>query len=129
VNPRDILGAGTENLDSRFTGLDASIRENIMEDMQAEDVSFKILIDTCRLDRWHQSALELAKAHFEAELAEETDGGNLMRDADDKLEQLEMDIKEKERQNADNLLHSKPKYKAKARLSSAARFRSSVRQY
>lgn len=130
VKPQDILGAGTEDLDRRFKGLDASIRENIMKDMQLEDDAFEHMIQTCRLDKWYESAQEHAKRDFEEQLAEETEGGKMMQDAESRLEELENEIKEKERQKAEDLLHSKPKYKSKGKMNgSAASFRASIKQY
>ncbi|RDW91353.1 hypothetical protein BP5796_02518 [Coleophoma crateriformis] len=127
LGPKDVLTASTTDLDGRFNGLDASIREFIMKDMQVESAALKPFIDTCRLEKWHQSALELAKLDFEQELSEETIDGTMMQDAAKKLEEVEKEIKELELKNASNLLHSKPNFKARPKQNGG--FRASTKLY
>lgn len=126
ISPRDVLGAGTETLELRFTGLDEHIRDTIMRDMQAEDDALLPLIEQNRLDKWHHSVLELAKADFAKEVDEETDGGKLMQEAEEMLEETEKRIKSNETGRAETLLHSKPRYKPKAKLNGG--LRASIKQ-
>jgi nuclear pore complex protein Nup133 len=128
ISPEDVLGAGTEDLDHRFTGLDASTREKIMKDMQAEDVLLTPYIESSRLDKWYQTALEQAKQDFEEEGNEETDDGRKMKEAEGALDEVERGIKESERRKAESLLHSKPRYKPKMN-GSLGSFRRSIKQY
>jgi nuclear pore complex protein Nup133 len=129
MSPQDVLGAATDELDHRFTGLDVSIRETIMKDMEVEDDALKPYIATCRLDKWYQGALDLARQDYEEEIAEETDDGRRMKQVEDQLAQVEGDIAEKERAKAETLLHSKPRYKPKAKLNGSTNFRASTKQY
>jgi nuclear pore complex protein Nup133 len=128
VSPEEALRAGTDVLDHRFTGLDASIRERIMKDMHAEDVLLTPYIESCRLDKWYQTALEQAKQDFEEEVNDENDDGRKMKGAEEALDEVERGIKESERRKAESLLHSKPMYRAKAN-GSLGSFRRSVKQY
>ncbi|KAI1001884.1 Nucleoporin [Podosphaera aphanis] len=61
MSPSEVLGAGTEELDHRFKGLDSSIKERIMKDMKVEDDALRSLIDTVRLEQWHKTVLESVK--------------------------------------------------------------------
>jgi nuclear pore complex protein Nup133 len=128
ISPQDVLGAGTEALGHRFTGLDASIRERIMKDMQAEDEKLKPFIESSRLDKWYQTALVQAKQDYAEEINEENDDGRKMKEADEALDEVERGIKESERQKAENLLHSKPRHKPKMN-GSVGSFRRSIKQY
>lgn len=124
-----MLGAATDELDHRFRGLDASIRETIMKDMQVEDDYLKPFIQACRLDKWYQGALDLARQDYEEEVAEETSNGTKMKQAEEQLAKREQEIAEKEKSKADHLLHSKLKYKPKAILNGSTVFRASIKQY
>jgi nuclear pore complex protein Nup133 len=128
MSPLDVLGACTEELDHRFDGLDAGMRDEIMKDMQIEDETLKPYIERCRLDKWFQGALDLAKQDFTEDVEGQTDDGDKMLSAAQRLREIEQEIAEKERRTAESLLHSKPRYKPKQRLdSSTGRFRSSTR--
>ena len=111
VSPEDVLGAGTEELDHRFTGLDISSREKIMKDMQAEDVALTTLIESSRLDKWYQTALAQAKQDYAEGVNEENDDGRKMKEAEEALEEVERGIKESERTKAENLLQSRSRSK------------------
>jgi nuclear pore complex protein Nup133 len=130
MSPRDVLGACTEELDERFAGLDASIRDSIVRDMQVEDENLKPFIETSRLEKWYHAALELARDDFKLELDEQTDDGEKMKQAEKTLAEIEEGIKENEKRKAEGLLHSKPRYKLKSKVSgSLGNFRSSIKQY
>ena len=140
TSPQDVLGACTDELDHRFNGLDVSMREDLMKDMQAEDDRLKPSIQRCRLEKWYQGALDLAKQDFASEVDEETDDGKSMARAAERLREIEQRIAEGERSKADGLLHRpspvKAKAKAKAKSSRAdddgdgvaGRLRSATRQ-
>lgn len=127
MSPEDVLGAGVEELDSRFSESDASIREQVMQDMLVEDAALRPLIEKCRLDQWYQSALSQAKDDHDAELNEETDDGSRMNRIATKLADLEEGIAESEMKKAESLLHSKPKFKPKPKVNGIGNFRSSFR--
>jgi len=130
ISPHDVLGACTDELDHRFTRLDASIREMIMKAMQVEDEALKPYIQKARLDKWYESILDLAKEDSEKELTEETNSGASMKNVENQLAEVERSIAEGERRKAEGLLHSKPRYKSKAKMNgSVAKFRSSIKQY
>ncbi len=128
VSPEDVLGAGTDELDHRFTGLDASIRERIMKDMQAEDVLLTPYIESCRLDQWYQTALAQAKQDFEEEMNDKNDDGRKMKEAEEALDGVERGIKETERKKAESLLHSKPRYRPTTN-GNLGNIRRSIKQY
>jgi nuclear pore complex protein Nup133 len=130
MSPGDVLGACTEELGQRFAGLDASMKDAIIRDMQAEDEGLKPFIETSRLEKWYHAALELARDDFKLELDEQTDDGEKMKQAEKTLAEIEEDIKENERRKAESLLHSKPRYKLKSKVSgSLGNFRSSIKRY
>jgi nuclear pore complex protein Nup133 len=126
MSPQDVLGACTDELDHRFDGLDASMRNEIMKDMQVEDDRLKPYIQRCQLDKWVQGALDIARQDFAEEIEGQTDDGKRMQGAAQRLREIEDKIAEKERRTAESLLHSKPRYKPKQRLDSTGRFRSST---
>lgn len=128
ISPENILGACTEQLDHRFTGLDVSIQESIKKDMQDEDAALSMYIEKCQLDKWYEGALDAAKRDVMEEVNDETDDGEKMRRAADRLQEIEMDIAEKERRKAESLLHSKPRHKPKAKLldGRVGKFRGSI---
>lgn len=124
-----MLGAGTDELDHRFNGLDASIRETIMNDMQVEDSALKAYVESSRLEKWHQSTLDLARNDYDEHMANQTSQGLYAKQAEDQLAQIEEAIAAKERSKAESFLHSKAKYKPKARINGSAGFRASIKQY
>lgn len=129
MGPQDVLGACADELDHRFNGLDVSMREELMKDMQVEDDRLKPYVQKCRLEKWYQGALDLARQDFAAEVDEETDDGRRMVSAAQRLQEIEKRIAEKERSKAESLLHRPTPAKAKSRVDGVAtRLRSSTRQ-
>jgi nuclear pore complex protein Nup133 len=127
ISPEDVLGAGTEELDHRFSGLETSIREKIMKDMEAEDKMLTPLIESCRLDKWYQTALVQAKQDYAEEVNDENDEGHKMKEAEEALDQMERVIKESERKKADSLL-TRPRHNLKMN-GHVGSFRKSIKQY
>ncbi|TVY67453.1 Nucleoporin [Lachnellula suecica] len=128
--PEEIAGAYTDELDHRFTGLDASIQDRIMRDYQMEDDQFTIYREKCRLDHWYKTVLEQANEDYKEEIKEETEDGKNMQDARHALEDIEKSITAKEVNKAQGLLQSRPRYKPKGRGNgNAGSFRTSIRQY
>ncbi|KAF4636233.1 hypothetical protein G7Y89_g1852 [Cudoniella acicularis] len=127
IKPRDILGACTDELDHRFSGLDASIRERITKDFEVEDDNFNVLLERYRLEKWYSEALDLARQDFTEEVADETEDGKKMRQVKMALEEAEKAISEKEKSAAERLLHSKLTFKPKAKLNGG--FSNSVKKY
>ena len=122
------MGAFTEDLQHRFARLDVSIKATIKKDMQAEDDALSRYIETCQLEKWYQAALDLAKRDVMEEVNEETEDGEKMQSIAAKLADIESRIAKNERNKAESLLHSKPRYKPKTRLNgSVGNFRSSSR--
>jgi len=103
-NPREILGAGSDELDHRFENIDQSGRDNLMRDMKAEDDTLMSFIEHSQLDHWYQAALDLAKQDFTEEVNKETDNGESMREVASRLEEIEKSIKAKARGDADAFL-------------------------
>lgn len=96
--------------------------------MKSEDAELKHYIDKCRLDKWFEGAFDLAKQSVQDELNEETEGGINMQEIADELEREEERISAASNKAAMEMLHSKPRYRPRAKLSSSvAGFRSSVR--
>ena len=127
ISPENVFGACTEQLNHRFTGLDVSIQESIKKDMQAEDAALSMYIEKCQLGKWYEGALDAAKRDVMEEVNEETDGGEKMRRAAERLQEREREIAETERRKAESLLHSKPRYKPKAKLDGrVGKFRGSI---
>jgi len=124
-SPQDVVGACTEQLDHRFDRLDASIKERIMMDMRIEDEALAPYLNTCRLDKWYQGALDLAKKDVEKDVDEETNDGKKMQDIAQKLHDMEMEIAKNEKSKAQALLKSKPRFKVR-RGGSAGNLRRSI---
>jgi nuclear pore complex protein Nup133 len=127
MSPQDVVGACTDELDHRFLRLDASMREEIMRDMQVEDDRLKPYIQRCRLDKWYQAALDLAKEDFTREIENETDQGQKLLSAAQKLREIERGIAENEKRNAESQLHSKARYKTRPLEGKAGKFQRSKR--
>lgn len=115
MNPEAIVGASTEELDHRFTGLDASLRESILKAFRVEDAAFNVYIQKFQLEKWYSGALDLAKQDFQEDVGEKTEDGQKMSEARQALEQLEESIAQGEQSKAENLLHSKPRHRVKSR--------------
>lgn len=116
MSPQDVLGACTTELDHRFNGLDAGMREEIMKDMQVEDDQLRPYMQRCRLDKWYQAATDLAKQDFAAEVDDRTDDGEQMLKAADKLREIEKGIAENERSAAARLLHAAGPRRSKSKV-------------
>lgn len=126
IRPRETLGAGVEELEDRFSDSDANIQENIIKDMQVEDDALVPLIKNNRLESWYESIYDLAKQDCEEVLAEETGDGNKMQEAAFMLETKERELKRREEEKADALLHSKPRFKPKMKVNGKGSFRQLV---
>jgi nuclear pore complex protein Nup133 len=107
--PQDVAGACTEDLYEQLNRLNANLREGILKDMRVEDEALKPLIDTCRLDKWYQSALDLAKQDSADEVDETAIENKKMPDIAEKLASIERQIMEKEQRGAEKALHSRGK--------------------
>jgi nuclear pore complex protein Nup133 len=129
MEPKEVLGAGIDEVDSRFKNLDASIRDGIMRDMQDEDDTLKPLIDKHRLEKWFQGVLDLAKHDYAEGLAAETEDGQNMQSVALELQNLEKAIEEQERGKAESLLKTKLRFKPKVKLNGSTNMRASIRQY
>jgi nuclear pore complex protein Nup133 len=121
-----VLGTYTDELQERFHGLDVSVMEGILKDMQTEDDALKPYVETCQLEKWYQSALDLAKLDFADELDAETDDGQNMREVAQTLEGIESQINEKLKAEADKALRV-TKQSVKESRASLDRLRSSTR--
>lgn len=126
MSPSDVLGTYTDELQERFRGLDASLMEGILKDMQTEDHALKPFVEKCRLENWYQSALDLAKVDFAEEVDAETDDGGNMREVAQTLEDIEAQINERLRGEAEKALRI-TKHTIKENGVSLDRFRSSTR--
>merc|ERR1712093_436233 len=121
MNNEEVLGAGVADVEGRFANTDASTLERIVGDMQVED-------DNLRLKDWYGTVLDKAKQDYETELAEETDVGKNMQQAQARLAIAEGEIREAELRRADTLLHSKQRYRPKAKTNGRlGKFRQSIR--
>ena len=116
ISPENVLGAFTEQLHHRFTGLDISIQETIKKNMQAEDEALSRYIKTCQLEKWYHAAVDLAKRDVMEELNEETEDGEKMQRIAANLDEIESRIAENEKTRAENLVHSKSRSNPKTKL-------------
>ena len=130
MSPSDVLRAGIDRLPQHFASLDANQRERFTRDMELEDDALRPLMEKCRLEKWFESALDQANRDFEEVLAEETDVGKNMIGAAGRLEDIERDIKERVKEDAERKLHGKPRYQPAKKINvSMSKFRTSVREY
>ncbi|KAG4029551.1 hypothetical protein MFRU_015g00900 [Monilinia fructicola] len=137
--PQEVIGACTDELEQRWSRIDASMRERMMQDHQIEDDALTPYLETARLEKWHQQALEVAKLDFRNEIGAETSEGSIMdREAARTLEELERSIADNEKGRAEDMLMSKPRHKAKPKFDGrgsasgsvrSGSFRSSVKLY
>lgn len=126
VSPRGALGACTEELDDRFRGLDTSVREPLLRDMQAEDAVLEHYVEKCRLEKWFEGAMDLAKRDVQQEANEETEDGEVMKEVAQQLKAIEEKISSDGMKTAVSMLRSKPRFKPKTKLNgSVAAFRGS----
>ncbi|KAI1118539.1 Non-repetitive/WGA-negative nucleoporin C-terminal-domain-containing protein [Nemania sp. NC0429] len=61
------LGVYTETLDRRFSNMEKSYREKMLEAMRWEDSKLRELVETCRLDEWTKETQRLAEQAVEKE--------------------------------------------------------------
>lgn len=94
MTPEEVHGAGSDEVDSRFKNMDASIRESLTRDLQDEDNALKPLIEKYRLEKWFQGVLDLAKEDYAECLAVETETGPNMESVVAELQRLETAIRE-----------------------------------
>lgn len=128
MSPQEVIGACTEELEQRWSRIDASMRERMMQDYQIEDDALVPFLDTARLEKWHQQALELAKQDFRNEIGAVTSEGSTgNKEAENMLEELEKSIRENEKERAEGMLLSRPRFNGKGRLEAGASLRGSVR--
>ena len=73
--------------------------------MQTENSALVPYVEGHQLDRWFQSALDLAKEDFAREVDLETDEGGKMSEAAQDLEKIEHKITEDEKTSAEKALH------------------------
>lgn len=118
VDPKEALGAYTANLDSRFSNPKASFKDALVRDLKSEDEALKSYVDACRLEKWFESTLDLAKQSIAREANEETETGLAMQQVARELQSIEEQIARRSRDSALNLLASKPRFKPRAHLSS-----------
>ncbi|PBP19499.1 hypothetical protein BUE80_DR009740 [Diplocarpon rosae] len=115
MEPREVLGAGSDDFEERFASSDDSTQENIMKDMQVEDDALELLVEKYRLEQWFKTTYEQAKQKYELDLEEQTDDGSKMQQGASKLAEIEQGIRQKEQTRAESLLHSKSRYKPKSK--------------
>ncbi|CAL3967495.1 unnamed protein product [Diplocarpon coronariae] len=128
IGPREVLGAGSDNFEERFASSDDSTLESIMKDMQVEDDALEPLIEKYRLEQWFETIYEQAKQKYELDLEEQTDDGSAMQQGASRLAEIEQGIRKNEQTRAESLLHSKPRYKPKAKGSgNSGSFRHSIK--
>src|SRR5277367_5542448 len=116
VSPRGALGACTEELDDRFRSLDAGVKAPLLKDMRAEDETLNQYIEKSRLEKWFESALDLAKRDVQDEVRNETEESEAMKEMAKQVYEMEQKIASDGRQAAIDMLRSKPRYKAKSKL-------------
>jgi nuclear pore complex protein Nup133 len=111
-----MLDSSTKELDERFKGLDASVRGPIMKDMQAENELLRHYVEKCRLEKWFEGTLDLAKQDVAEEVNEESENSRATEQEAKNLKQMEDQIAKAEQQHALEMLRSKPRYKARTKL-------------
>lgn len=107
LGPHDILGACTERLDHRYSGVDVTVQRNLLNDHQTENRHFQDLINKQRMNSWYEMTLETARADFKADMNQITSDGSDMGAGKDALEQAEKRIAEKEQRKANGSLKNK----------------------
>ncbi|KAF9882358.1 nuclear pore complex subunit nup133 [Colletotrichum karsti] len=60
--PSDALGAFTEDLDSRFDGMEKSFRDKLLDAMKWEDSVLRKYIEKSRLEEWSRTTAETAES-------------------------------------------------------------------
>lgn len=79
----------------------------MIRDMKTEDKLLKSLIDTCRLDYWHQAAFEAAQRHVAAETHAATEAGAVVNPASLELERVEQAIQHRAQDAVDDLVQAR----------------------
>lgn len=90
-----------------------------MRDMELEDSELKPFLDASQLEKWWQGILDLATSDHKEDVAEETEEGGRVQDAEQRYYEIEEEIEVKERKNAKALLKS-PHFRPKARINGSA---------
>ena len=114
LTPTAVLGAASE-LDDRYRGLDAGVRDPLLADMRAEDAALKTYIESCRLGKWFEGALDLARRSVEEEKKAEEEGKRGLKEVAERLREIEGEIEERERAVAREMLRSKPRVRGRER--------------
>jgi nuclear pore complex protein Nup133 len=83
--------------------------------MRAEDATLKSYVDSCRLGKWFEGALDLAKRSVEEEKKAEEEGKKGMEEVARRLREIEAEIEERERAVAREMLRSKPRVRGRER--------------
>lgn len=87
-----------------------------MKDMKAEDEALKKYIEKCRIEKWFEEAMDLARRSIEDELNEATEDGQIMREIAEDLRELEREIASEGQKLAWSILQPKPRQNPKAKL-------------
>ncbi|KAI9738532.1 MAG: hypothetical protein M1818_005429 [Claussenomyces sp. TS43310] len=128
ISPQDAIGAYTTHLDDRFSGCDASIKDPLLSDMRMEDANLEHHTETCRLQKWFETALDLASQSVAQEANEESESGVAMQEVARELESMEEQIAARSKNTGLNLLRSKPRFKPRPQfLKATGGFGGSVR--
>lgn len=85
------------------------MREPLLADMAAEDAALRGYVEGCRLGKWFEGALDLARRAVEEEAAAEAEGKKGMEEVARRLREIEAEIEGRERVAAREMLRSKPR--------------------
>lgn len=96
-------------LDARYRSLDAGVRAPLLSDLAAEDNALKSYITHARLGKWFEGALDRAKRSVEEEKKEKEEGEKGLRDVAERLKEIEVEIEERERGIAREMLRCRPR--------------------
>lgn len=77
--------------------------------MQAEDATLRGYVESCRLAKWFDGALDLAKRSVVEEAKAEEEEKKGMEEVARRLREIEDEIEERERAAAREMLRSKPR--------------------
>jgi len=125
LKPEQVVGACTEELDDRYRGLDAGVRQPLLADMRAEDAQLKEYMGKFRLAKWFEGTLDLARRSVAEEAREARKEEMGMRSVARQLQDIEAEITERQRKAALEMLRSKPRHRPRVRVGGS--FRSSIR--
>lgn len=115
MKPKEIYHSVFTENDSPFRTLDSSIRGALLSDMKAEDAPLKDWIAKHQLQKWFDNALATAKRDVEeekkAEKLKQKETAAVARQMDD----LEVRLRDEEREKAQGMLKSKQTYAKRER--------------